>query len=99
VAAPDPSLGLTCEELRRYARQAVAVASAGNNDELIEYVTPSELSTRRIAWEAAAALTAANNRRLTEQLRRLGLLTDANWAAIADLASEPADASGSGPSH
>jgi hypothetical protein len=98
MAILDSSLGLTGEELQRYARQAVERAGAAPSDDPIEYVAPSELSTHRIAWEAAAALMAANNRRLTEQLRRLGLLTDADLTAITR-SPEPADAASNGPSH
>jgi hypothetical protein len=89
---------LTSEELQRYARQAIEVASA-SHEEPIDYITPSELMSRRIAWEAAAALTAANNRRLTEQLRRLGLLADADWAAITGSPPESADTPRDGASH
>lgn len=63
--------GLTAGELQ----QLVAQAMQGWNEALAaseEYVTPAEYTARRLAWEAAAALIAANNRRLNEQLRQLG---------------------------
>jgi hypothetical protein len=57
--------------------------------------TPSELAARRLAWEAAAVLIAANNRWLTRQLRALGLQPappveerDA-WITGVDLADAP----------
>lgn len=75
---PDarPSLGLTPEELERYVRNVVGTAVVTSEDflEYGDYVPPAELHARRLAWEAAAALIAANNRRLTEQLRQLGVL-------------------------
>lgn len=90
MATTTQALGLTAEELQRHVRDAVDVAMIGN-EEFVESVPPAEVRARRVAWEAAAALTAANNRRLTEQLRRLGLLTDADWQAIAAPPEPPAD--------
>jgi hypothetical protein len=42
--------------------------------EAIPFTTtpPDDQVARRLAWEAAATLVAANNRRLTEQLRAWG---------------------------
>ena len=47
---------------------------------------PADQAARRMAWTAAAALIAANNRRLSEQLRALGLQPAAPAAADGDLA-------------
>jgi hypothetical protein len=82
------SLGLTPEELRRHADCAVMAAGAAD-EEPLEFLTPGALGARRIAWDAAAALIAANNRRLTEQLRRLGALADEASASAAPPSDAP----------
>lgn len=63
------SLGLTAAELQRLVHSLIG-PSVGAYDE-IEAVPPLVYQARRAALEATAALIAANNRRLTEQLGRL----------------------------
>lgn len=65
-----PSLGLTADELQRLVHSLMG-PSAGAYDE-IEAVPPLVYQARRAALEATAALIAANNRRLSAQLSRLG---------------------------
>ncbi|MCC6629993.1 MAG: hypothetical protein IT340_21660 [Chloroflexi bacterium] len=66
-------LGLSDEELRRMADAACGPGRHGYLDG-DEYVDSAVIAARRQAWEAAAALVAANNRRLIDQLSHLGLL-------------------------
>jgi hypothetical protein len=81
-------LGLSADELQRL----VDIACGAGQDGLMagdEYMPPAEATARRLAWEAAAALTAANNRRLMEQLRDLGLLPIAPAARVEAASAEP----------
>jgi hypothetical protein len=73
---PVASLGLTPTEIHHLMQQLML---AGNtpSGELEPALSPPNQQTQRLALEAAAALIAANNRRLTEQLQALGLLGDA----------------------
>lgn len=66
MAEAAPSFGLTADELQQFVTTLLG-ANAGASDE-VEWLTPAMLQIRRVALEAAAALIAANNRRLTEQL-------------------------------
>jgi hypothetical protein len=76
-----PEFGLTPEELQQIVASVMQpwgeAPAIGE-----EYVTPAEYTARRLAWEAAAALVAANNRRLNEQLRQLGLVSETGPAAF-----------------
>jgi hypothetical protein len=91
-AQRTPSLGLSAEELQRLVDIACGAGqdgfSAGD-----EYMPAAEATARRLAWEAAAALTAANNRRLMDQLRDLGLLAVAPIGR-AEMASPAPDSGG-----
>jgi hypothetical protein len=70
---PTRTLGLAPDDLQRLVDIACGPVGVGlqAGD---EYLPPAEATARRLAWEAAAALVAANNRRLMEQFRELGLL-------------------------
>lgn len=67
-------LGLSGEELSRLVDAACGPGRHGYLDG-DEYVDSAVIAARRQAWEAAAALVAANNRRLIDQLSHLGLLS------------------------
>jgi hypothetical protein len=76
-----PAFGLTPDELQQLV--ATVTQPWGEAPAIgEEYVTPAAYTARRLAWEAAAALVAANNRRLNEQLRQLGLVSETSPAAV-----------------
>jgi hypothetical protein len=92
MTTPRRDFGMDALELHRFVERMLEPEPAAHDDfgeAAVGIAPPVDQAARRLAWEAAGALIAANNRRLTEQLRALGLHPRPAGAAADDVDLAP----------